>query len=145
MKSWLIAGLMLCSGPLFAAEAQYPQVATTTGAVYSVSVTSNPGILVSTGAFRPEYKWNGAYVPPAYSTNATRGQFMSPRIAEEIFNDSGQTIYIGYDSRVSSQTGANLGHKLPHGASMSFDDAIPKWAIAETSTTAQRIIITQEW
>lgn len=117
-------------------------IAYATGTITSIIVTSNPALMLSTGT-KMNYVFEVTHDTNSSLTQAY-GQLMYPRFYEEIFNDSGQTIYIGFDSRVSSQTGANCGRKLPHGASLSYSDGLPKWAVSETSTTLQRIIITQE-
>lgn len=146
-RIFLALSLTLLAVGAYAANPQQPGVATSTGAMFAISATTNPSLIESTGTnVKYDYNQGQAYVPPTFSSNVARGTFMAPRLWQEIFNDTGLNIYVGYNSNVTTQAASgngNYGRKIPHGGAMAYDDCLPKWIVSESSTTERKIIITQ--
>lgn len=112
------------------------------GTMTAVAVATNPVQIISTGTGTSGY---GYYTDSGVVGGFTPAFYLDQRMFVEIFNDSGQDIWVGFDQNVSSTTGANYGRRIPHGAAWSNDGSLLNyWAVSSASTTARKVVVTQE-
>ena len=93
MKKWLML-FSLWAAPLWAGN-PVEFVAHSSGTTFTVVVTSNPAILITTGSFVAD--WTSRQT----STSPVTAQKLPYRYFLEIQNDSTQDIYVGHDLTVS--------------------------------------------
>lgn len=142
----LISAIILSLAGCAPAWALFPQlVAESTGTTTTVAVTTTAAPIISTGTLvvegdeQPFVIHKGTYAP-----TVSQGQVMSQRKFFEIFNDSGDDIFIGYNANVSSQANVNRGRRIPDGGAWAHDCQIRNhWAISGSSA-GYLVTVTQE-
>lgn len=155
-KAWfwsILIGICLTVFPM-KARAEFTNVlvrgAVSTATITSISVTTAPIIAISTGS---GFFWDSALngsgggsfnFNGSVNTNATPGQYMPQRLYVEFFNDTSTDVWIGFNSSVSTQAGANYGRRIvPGTALLNYGQLNNYWVVAST-TTSQQFVITQQ-
>ena len=121
------------------------------GTTTSISVTTNPAIIVSTPLANYNYYVQGssAYGNVGanlgiYQATSTIAQMLDHRLYMEIFNDTTNDIWVGYNISVSTMPGLNYGRRIPAGSSWSHTCSLINHWVVSSATTLQKVVITQE-
>lgn len=118
--------------------------AVSTGTVFNISVGSNPTLATSTGT-------NVVNAGQTFTINRgtdtlpVAGDYLPGRVHLEFLNETGQDVYLGYDTNVSTVAGNRFrGRRIPHGGTWSTNTSIWHYYLRASTPTSQNFTVTQE-
>lgn len=118
------------------------------GTTTAISVGLVPQILISTNVGNAGFNGEPGYsIYPTSGTAGTGvpgGDYVNGRMFLEIYNDTTNQIYIGYNASVSSQPGVNYGRNIPPGTAWSHDCSVKDHYIVADTPTLKKVVVTQE-
>lgn len=140
----ILALFILPSKLLAATGALVYEVAASTGVQFTISATTTPTLILSTGSFMTAWGYGNAVVHFTSTATPNPGQMLWNRSAFEIYNDAGHDIHIGFNASISSQAGANYARRIPSGAAWSLTLNSPEvYVVSGTTETPRKIVVTQ--
>lgn len=119
--------------------------AISTGTWFAMNVSTVPQLIFSTGTNVDIHVAFSFDVNAGTAITPVPGKYLPDRIHWEIFNDSVQDVFIGYNSSVSSMpTSENYGRRITSTAAWSHDCSVLEHWIVSGASTGFRVVVTQE-
>ena len=150
MKKVLSSATFLVLSLFSIVQAQTPvqEQGASTGTLLSVSVTTTPTLIVSTGTLMTAWGFGDVVLVNQSTATPNPGQMLWNRLAVEICNDCGHDIHVGFNSSVSTQAGANYGRRLPANNPdpycLSMEMKSPEiYAVSGTTATPTKVTVMQ--